>query len=123
MDATRPVPDWEMIAKDLLEECRIVSEKLNMINPPDYLRRFHNAYVRNAQLAQVGHEVTVYVVRYDERERGWGGDTWTRDFSSLELAQAAVTECNSKLPVGHVPDYYVKAEYIGSKQVVKTNDN
>lgn len=55
----------------------------------------------------------MHIVKYTESERGWGGEVWYTEFSTKELADESVTDYNKDLPTSYVPDYYIKAEYIG----------
>ena len=59
----------------------------------------------------------VFIVNYYESERGWGNDTWDREFDTQEEAMAAVEDCNKDNPLDHVPDHYIVAKYVGSKLV------
>ncbi|WLW41133.1 hypothetical protein LPEKDOOE_00028 [Salmonella phage KKP 3953] len=60
-----------------------------------------------------------HIVRYTERERGWGGEIWYRGFDfSKEEAITEVNSTNKHLPSNYVPDYYIQAEYIGVKDKV-----
>lgn len=51
----------------------------------------------------------IWVVKFRESERGWGSDTWTTWYDSLEEARKVVSDTNKNNPVGHVPDYYICA--------------
>lgn len=53
-----------------------------------------------------------YRVHYFESERGWGQDTFTRDFDSREEAQKAFDACNAKNTSARAPDYYSQARRI-----------
>lgn len=56
-----------------------------------------------------------YRVKFYESERGWGSDTWTRDYPNESEALKAVIECNQKyMGQCSTPDYYIKATYIGA---------
>jgi len=59
-----------------------------------------------------------YRVKFYESERGWGSDTWTRDYANESDALQAVIECNAKyMWQTQTPDYYIKATYIGAVEV------
>ena len=62
-----------------------------------------------------------YVVRFTERERGWGGDVWETGYPTEQQARAACDECNEKY-AGQptVPEYYIIAEYKGKRAVKKS---
>jgi hypothetical protein len=59
----------------------------------------------------------VFVVEYFESERGWGSDSWTREFDTQKEATEAVAHCNQDNPTDHVPGYYIVATYAGAKLV------
>jgi hypothetical protein len=52
----------------------------------------------------------IWVVKFRESESGWGSDTWTIWYDSLEEARKDVRDVNKKNPVGRVPDYYICAD-------------
>lgn len=60
--------------------------------------------------------MTTYIVKYYESERGWGGETWYRRFSTKEEAEEAIVDCNKDLPKD-TPDYYIVASYVGVDSV------
>ncbi len=56
-----------------------------------------------------GEPVVKFRVHYMESERGWGQDYFESDFDTMEEAQAAFDDTNSKLTERYAPDYYIKA--------------
>lgn len=60
----------------------------------------------------------MHVVKFEERERGWGGEVWFRSFDSEIEATREVEDVMSKLPDTYVPDYYIQAWYIGDLPVL-----
>ena len=52
----------------------------------------------------------IWVVKFRESERGWGSDTCTVWYKSLEDAQKAVRKVNKNNPTTYVPDYYICAD-------------
>lgn len=55
----------------------------------------------------------MFVVKYTESERGWGGEVWYRSFDTESEAKEEVLNTNRTLPKNGVPDYYIMAQYIG----------
>lgn len=51
-----------------------------------------------------------YEITVIERERGWGGDSWTEEFDTPEKAQERIDEINRRNKPGPAPDYYIQAE-------------
>lgn len=59
-----------------------------------------------------------YRVHYYESERGWGSDSWTRDFDTEYEAKAEYQECyNHFMNKSQTPDYYIRPTYIGPIEV------
>lgn len=54
-----------------------------------------------------------YRVSYYESERGWGSDSWYKDYETQVIAENAVAETNSKNVEKYAPDYYLTATYVG----------
>lgn len=52
-------------------------------------------------------------VIYVESELGWGQEYWHEDYDTEEEALLATEDCNKDLPEFSVPDWYIKATYVG----------
>lgn len=56
-----------------------------------------------------GAPVFKYIVDVIERERGWGQNSWEREFDTRREAQDFIDYTNSFNKAGPAPDYYIQA--------------
>ena len=64
---------------------------------------------------------TIHLVNLIEHERGWGSKIdETLEFPTYDKAMEHVEEFNSKNIAQNVPDWYMVAEYAGTKEVEYT---
>lgn len=68
-------------------------------------------------MAQVTKPTTVYVVQLTEYERGWGSKPWdTMYFDNEQEAKQYAVDYNKKHNnLDYVPDWYVRADYVGQR--------
>ena len=51
-----------------------------------------------------------YRIFVTESESGWGQETWTEDFTTIELAKKRISDINSDNISDTAPDWYMKAD-------------
>jgi hypothetical protein len=51
-----------------------------------------------------------YQITVTESERGWGQDTWTENYDTLQEAQSRILSINSKNTAAMAPDWYMIAD-------------
>ena len=51
-----------------------------------------------------------YQITVTESERGWGQDTWTENFDTLQEAKSRILDINSKNTATMAPDWYMIAD-------------
>jgi len=57
----------------------------------------------------------VYVVQFTEYERGWGQKPWNTEYydNEQEARQRAIDYNKEHNNLNYVPDWYVRADYVG----------
>ena len=68
-------------------------------------------------MAQISKPTTVYVVQLTEYERGWGSKPWDTKYfdNEQEARQWAINYNLEHNNLDYVPDWYVRADYVGPR--------
>ena len=58
---------------------------------------------------------TAYAVKFTEFERGWGSKPWNVEYydNEEEARKRAIDYNNENNNLNYVPDWYVRADYVG----------
>lgn len=66
-------------------------------------------------MAKVTYKKTLYKVVFTEYERGWGQKHWDTEFydNETEARNRAITYNREHNNLNYVPDWYVRADYVG----------